>query len=304
MRKRTWVFLTAALAACAPAARAASVTIDWDANIEGDLAGYRLFYANASLLAMTTGQAMTDGSVTKMNFPGTGTTAFINNLNDGATYYFRLTAYNSAGQQSEFSVSPLEISTFTPLGVPVAPGNLTSTPVSASRIDLAWTHGGATGFRVERSLNSNFSSIQAAADLPGSARSYTATPLNAGTLYFFRVRASNAMGNSSYSTRSATTLGSGGPGNPGGSSVIPVIERMLTPGLKDGINDTVDFGDAAEVQVVDAGGREYYQSPANGYTHVWSGKDSGGAAAPTGLYIARVKSRDGSVKFHKIILVK
>lgn len=72
------------------AAMAGNVSLQWDANTESDLAGYKVYYGTAS------GQYGTPITI------GLTTTYTISNLPAG-TYYFAVTAYNSSGLESGFS---------------------------------------------------------------------------------------------------------------------------------------------------------------------------------------------------------
>ncbi len=65
-----------------------SVTLQWDANSEADLAGYKLTYGTVS------------GAYTETVDAGNATTATAANLNAGTTYYFVVTAYNTEGLDS------------------------------------------------------------------------------------------------------------------------------------------------------------------------------------------------------------
>ena len=99
-----------------------------------------------------------------------------------------------------------------------APTGLTATATSSSQINLSWIdHATAeTGFKIERKTGSGGTYSQTRP----SARMLRITPdtgLNAGTTYFYRVRANNSTSNSSYSNEaSATTLSesSGRPDQP------------------------------------------------------------------------------------------
>ena len=90
--------------------------------------------------------------------------------------------------------------TTTALQVPSAPGNLTATAISSSRIDLGWIDNSTneTGFKVERGTSSSgpFSQI---ATVGANVTSYSNTGLNRNTMYYYRVRAYNAAGDSGYS---------------------------------------------------------------------------------------------------------
>jgi hypothetical protein len=69
---------------------APSVTLAWNANSEPDLAGYRLYFGRASH--------------SYHQFVETSnTTATISNLIEGTTYFFAVTAYDTAGAESDFS---------------------------------------------------------------------------------------------------------------------------------------------------------------------------------------------------------
>lgn len=91
---------------------------------------------------------------------------------------------------------------------PLAPTGLVATTLSNTSIGLTWSDntGDDTGYMVERSstAGSGFSQIAA---LPTNATSHVDAALAGGTTWFYRVRASGGISNSSYSNEaSATTL--------------------------------------------------------------------------------------------------
>jgi len=63
-------------------------SLEWDANTEPDIKGYRLYYGPAS------------GNYTRSLDAGNNTTADLPELVAGLTYYFVVTAYNEAGLES------------------------------------------------------------------------------------------------------------------------------------------------------------------------------------------------------------
>jgi hypothetical protein len=69
---------------------ASSVTLAWNANSEPDLAGYRLYVGRAS-------------HAYHQFVESSSTTATVSNLIEGTTYFFAVTAYNTAGAESGFS---------------------------------------------------------------------------------------------------------------------------------------------------------------------------------------------------------
>ena len=89
---------------------------------------------------------------------------------------------------------------------PTAPTNLAATAASSSQINLSWTNTSSTqtGVKIERSTdNVSFTQIAVAG---ATAVSYPDSGLSASATYYYRVRATNASGDSPYSnTASATT---------------------------------------------------------------------------------------------------
>jgi len=170
----------------------------------------------------------TDNSTNETGFkierkPGTGgvykqiatTAANVTSFTDttgreGTTYYYRIRAYhayaNSAYSNQAFTTTP-----------PAAPSALSTTAVSARQIKLSWTDNSAveTGFKIERSKDAiNYTQVARTA---ANITSYTNNGLNASTVYYYRVRAFSASGNSPYSTVSSTTTWGTGGGSFGSS---------------------------------------------------------------------------------------
>ena len=100
-----------------------------------------------------------------------------------------------------------------PTTPPAAPSNLTAAATSASAITLNWVNNAnnQSGFLIERSTGnaSNFTQIAVASV---GALSYTDTTASPFTTYYYRIRATNAIGDSAYSdTASATTFAATAP---------------------------------------------------------------------------------------------
>lgn len=90
--KKWLCILCLMLAAVGMAVTAAvSVSLQWDANVETDLAGYIVYIGTNS------GVYYTNVDV------GNTTTTTIGNLKSGVTYYFAATAYNTSRLESGFS---------------------------------------------------------------------------------------------------------------------------------------------------------------------------------------------------------
>ncbi len=69
----------------------AAFTLAWDPNTEPDLAGYKLYYGTSS------------GSYQQSVNVGNLTQYSLSNLQDGVTYYFAVTAYDTEGNESGYS---------------------------------------------------------------------------------------------------------------------------------------------------------------------------------------------------------
>jgi fibronectin type 3 domain-containing protein len=92
--------------------------------------------------------------------------------------------------------------------VPAAPSNLTATAASGTEIDLTWTNNAnnQTGFHIDRATDSAFTQNLATQSAGATATSFVDSGLSLGITYFYRVRATNAAGESPNSnTASATT---------------------------------------------------------------------------------------------------
>lgn len=92
--------------------------------------------------------------------------------------------------------------------VPAAPTGLSATAITASRINLAWVDASSdeTSFSVEQSPNGTTGWVEIATPA-ANAVSYSVTGLAENTTFYFRVRAHNGSGYSTYSNSAhATTL--------------------------------------------------------------------------------------------------
>jgi hypothetical protein len=70
------------------------VTLTWAANVEPDLAGYKIYVGTNSGTYSFSGSPFVTGKVTSYT---------ISNLPKGQTYYFAISAYDSAGNESVLS---------------------------------------------------------------------------------------------------------------------------------------------------------------------------------------------------------
>ncbi|MHC4742898.1 MAG: fibronectin type III domain-containing protein, partial [Planctomycetota bacterium] len=100
--------------------------------------------------------------------------------------------------------SPASATTDPAPAIPAAPSNLSATAVARTQIDLSWTDNAdnETGFKIERSkrVNTNFVQIDT---VGADVTSYSDTTAKKNTLYYYRVRATNAHGDSAYSNEAS-----------------------------------------------------------------------------------------------------
>jgi chitodextrinase len=188
----------------ATAASASQINLAWTASTDNvGVTGYMVERCQGAACS-NFAQVATPTATT---FSDTGLTA-------STPYSYRVRATDAAGNLSAYS-NTASVSTPAPPDTtpPTAPTNLTATAASASQINLAWTAStdnvGVTGYRVERCQGagcSNFLQI-ATTTTTTTTTTFSDTGLTASTSYSYRVRATDAAGNlSAYSsTASAST---------------------------------------------------------------------------------------------------
>jgi hypothetical protein len=104
------------------------------------------------------------------------------------------------------------INVFPPSGegtAPSAPSNLFATSISNSQINLTWVDNSDSedGFKIERKVaGGTYFEIKT---LSANTTSYSDTGLNSNTTYYYRIRAYNSYGNSSYSNEVSVSTTSG-----------------------------------------------------------------------------------------------
>jgi len=126
------------------------------------------------------------------------TTSYTNTgLTNGTTYYYVVSAVNTAGESANSS----QVSA-TPQAIPVAPTNVTATAGNA-QVALSWSaSSGATSYNVKRSTTSGgpYTTISSP-----TTTSYTDTGLTNGTTYYYVVSAVNTAGESANSSQVSAT---------------------------------------------------------------------------------------------------
>lgn len=149
----------------------------------------------------------------------TGTKYADTGLTNGTTYYYIVTAVNSAGESNpsnEASATP-----FKPETKPEAPINLTAVGWD-SKVDLTWNATeGASNYTVKRSTTAGGPYAVIAENI--IATNYSDTDVTNGTTYYYIVTASNAEGESEPSNEaSATPTGTQQPPQNGDRAILVV----------------------------------------------------------------------------------
>jgi len=177
----------------ATANSSSQITLNWTDNSSNET-GFRV---ERSPNGSSNWTQIATPSANATSYADTGLTA-------STTYHYRVRSTNTAGDSANTSVA--NATTSAP-AAPAAPSGLTATANSSSQITLNWTDNSSneTGFKVERSANGSSDWSQIATP-SANATNFANTGLTAVTTYHYRLRATNATGDSAYSnTANATT---------------------------------------------------------------------------------------------------
>ncbi|MBI2831742.1 MAG: c-type cytochrome, partial [Chloroflexi bacterium] len=180
-------------------ATASSVTLvnlTWVDNA-GDETGFRIQRATdnaftANVVAMTAG-------ANAMSYSDAG-------VSGSTTYYYRVLAYNSAGDSAASNTA--SVTTPIPTGTaPAAPTGLAATASSATQVNLTWVDnaGNETGYRIDRAADSTFTTNLVTMTAGANITSYSDSTVVGSTIYYYRVFAYNAAGNSTASNTANVT---------------------------------------------------------------------------------------------------
>ncbi len=156
------------------------------------------------------------------------------------TYAYRVRAVN-AGGNSAYSNTASVTTNPPPPTAPSAPTGLGATAIGVDQVDLAWTDTASneTGFEVERSTNGSPFAVMAA--LGANSSSYSDTGRSPNTLYAYRVRAFNAVGNSAYSNTASATTDPAAPTAPTGLGATAVGSDQIDLVWTDTSSDEAGF---------------------------------------------------------------
>ena len=189
----------------ATAASSTRINLTWSDNSSNET-GFKVERASSA-----TGTFSQIGTATGASFSDTSAPV-------ASTSFYRVSATNTAGASTPSNVA----SATTPDNPPAAPASLSASGVSPSQINLAWPDSSSneTGFKIERASAAAGPWTQVAVT-GASTTGWSNTGLSASTTWYYRVKASNAAGDSVPSpTASATTQ----PAQP----ILPTAPSNLT----------------------------------------------------------------------------
>jgi fibronectin type 3 domain-containing protein len=269
LAKVLWCFLVFLI----PAARAgaADVTLSWDPNPESDLAGYKIYYGTSSSVYSTS----IDVKLV--------TTYTVTGLASG-TYFFAITAYNTAGLESGFSN---EVSA--PLGPPdtTAPiiSDIMASSITGISATIRWTTDEVSDSQVDYGTTTSYGSSTTLDAGLVTAHSQVLAGLSPGTTYYFRVRSKDAAGNLRIQAAGLpfTTL----------DTIAPVIFDVRSSNIT-GVGATITWStDEASDSQVDYGITPAFGSSTVRYaTMVTAHSQALTGLLPVTTYYFRVKSGD------------
>jgi predicted CXXCH cytochrome family protein len=217
----------------ATAASGTQVDLAWTDNSDNET-GFKVQRAadsgfSASLSTFTVGANVT-------TYSNTGLTA-------GITYYYRVLATNTSGDSAASNTATITIQV-TPVTAPAAPSGLTATAVGSSQVDLAWTDNSdnETGFKIQRATNSGFTAGLTTFNVGPNITTYSNTGLTASTTYYYRVLATNNVGDSAASnSASATTQAPTAPAAPSGLTATAASSNQINLTWTDNSNNETGF---------------------------------------------------------------
>lgn len=191
----------------AVAANATQVNLTWADN-SSDETGFRI--ERAADAAFTSGLTTFSTAVNSTTYADSSVAA-------ATSYHYRLFAFNTAGDSA--ASESVMVTTPAPTAMPAAPSGLTAVADIAEQVDLTWTDnsGDEISFRIERATDSGFTVGKVTFTVAANLTTFTDTTTAANNVYYYRIYALNAHGDSSPSNNASVTT----PGTTAASIAAP-----------------------------------------------------------------------------------
>lgn len=179
---------------------AASANLSWDSNTEPDLSGYKVYFGTSS---GNYGAPVNVGNTTSYTVSGLG---------DG-TYYFVVTAFDTAGNESGFSNEASKTFSSSDTTPPVISA-ISVSNVLDDRATISWATNEAADTQIEYGTTTSYGTLSPLNTAMLTAHTGTLTGLSSETLYHYRVLSRDAAGN-------LTTSGDGSFTTTAGPDITP-----------------------------------------------------------------------------------
>jgi hypothetical protein len=258
-----------------PQALPADVTLTWDASTGTGLGGYKLYRGLASKSYTVTADV---GNVT--TFAVTGLTA--------GTYYFAVTAYDTARSETGFSNEV----TVTVGGTDTTPPTISSvlsTGVSTSGATISWATNEASNTQVQYGTTTGYGSSTTLNTSLVTSHSQALSGLSPATVYHYRVRSSDAAGNVALSGDFTLTTAAAADTTP------PTISSVLSSAVTtSGATISWTTNEASNTQVQYGTTTAYGSSTTLNTTLVASHSQALSGLAAATVYHYRVRSSDAA----------
>lgn len=189
--------------------------------------------------------------------------------------------------------------------------------VTPSRADILWTTDQRSNSAVAFGPTPTYGYSTPVVAAQSTGHGVTLTGLASGTLYHYQVMSRNAAGILAVSSDfTFTTPGPSTGTAAGAAAAAPAAaddssakapQKFLTPATADGVNDKAVFGpQAQEVSIFDLRGKLVFHGSSGGPGSpvVWDCRNAAGGIVPSGVYLAKILTRDSRQIYQSFAVAK